>query len=247
MRIAVGCPIRNRAWVVEEWIEHVRTAFYLAGEKPYWVFAIGLGPNGKDDGTQKLVTDLYKSGSGMWTEINEPEIPKERTWNGERYQQMADYRNRLLDVVRNTQADYFLSLDSDILIHPTGLMCLLETIRNLHTIAGQEVLYDAVGGKTFLSENSSHITSWGNLGPNGGGLRRQDSNGVFPCECIMAIKLMAPTAYNIPYETHRLGEDIGWSLNCNKAGLHLGWDGRVANKHIMKPSDLRRVDQRVGW
>ena len=247
MRIAVGCPIRNRAWIFPQWAEHVRSAFGVVGLKPYWVFAIGVGPSGKDDGTQKMVTDLYKREPGMWCEISEPEIPSVRVnWTRERLAHMADYRNALLGVVRAAQPDFFLSVDSDILLHPCALKTLLDTIEKEHMIAGGLQKFDAVGGKTFLSEASRHLTSWANLNPQGG-LARQDSNGVFRCEVLMALKLMTPAAYNIDYDFHQHGEDIGWSKNCAKAGLTLGWDGRITSKHCMYPEQLEKPDPRVGW
>lgn len=253
MKIAVGCPIRNRAWIFEEWVEHVRIAFDLAGVKPFWVFAIGVGPSGKDDGTRQIVTDLYRNEPGIWTEIAEPIIPNEdqfncqhEQWNGGRYEQMAEYRNRLLGLAQAISPDYFLSLDSDILLHPSALLCMLDTIQHKHRIKGTDVLFDAVGGKAFLSEGSEHITTYGTLAYNGG-IRRVNSDAVFPTQILMAIKLMSPAAYHIPYEANQFGEDIGWSLNCEKAGLNLGWDGRVCSKHIMNREQLSKVDRRVGW
>lgn len=244
MKVAVGCPIRNRAWIFEEWVEHVRIAFDLAGLKPFWAFAIGVDPSGKDDGTRRLVTEIFRNEGGIWCEENEPNIPIHRIWNGDRYQQMANCRNRLLGLIKGTSPDYFLSLDSDILLHPTALMCLLETIKRDHVIQGVEKQFAAVGGKAFLSEQSADITTYANLGA---GLQRVNSEGVFPVQVIMAIKLMSPAAYNIPYVTHQFGEDIGWSLNCQKADLHLGWDGRVTSKHIMNPNNIDKIDTRVGW
>lgn len=253
MRVAVGCPVRNRAWILPDYIEHVRAAFFLAGLEPYWVFNIGSGPNGMDDGTRHIVTDLYKEGQGVWTESTEPDIPKERAWNYERYEQMAAYRNQLLSLVRYSKADYFLSLDSDILIHPSALVCLLDTIQNSRPQSAES--YGAVGGKAYLSERSADITTFGEIhaSGSGSGIRRRDSDGVFQTQILMAIKLMSPAAYNIDYTAHALGEDIGWSLACAKAGVVLGWDGRVCSKHIMKQyndrgeSLIELVDQRVGW
>lgn len=247
MRVAVGCPVRNRAWIFPHWVEHVRTAFDVVGLKPHWIFAIGIGPTGHDDGTHKMATDLYKTDPGIWCDINEPETKTTReNWTDERLSQMADYRNRLLEMVRVDQPDLFLSVDSDILLHPCALMTLLDTISKEHMVAGALTEYAAVGGKTFLSEASRHLTTYGTLNSNGG-IRRQDSDGVFSTEILMALKLMSPAAYNIPYSYHRSGEDIGWSLNCKAAGLTLGWDGRITSKHCMRPEHLERVDRRVGW
>jgi hypothetical protein len=206
--------------------------------KPTWVFAIGLGPGGQDDGTQKLVTDLYKEEWGMWTEMSEPDRGDKREWNQDRYERMSDYRNALLGLVRAIKPDYFLSVDSDILMHPMTIMSLMDAVEN-HG-------FDAAGGRTYLSPTSRHITTWANLTPQGG-LKRQDSDGTFQCDAIMALKLMTPAAYNVDYVGHRNGEDIGWSLNCQKAGVKLGFDGRVISKHIMQPEHLQRVDRRVGW
>lgn len=223
-------------------MEHVRVAFELAGLKPYWTFAIGVGPNGEDDGTRHIVTELFRNEPGIWTEITEPPIPEHRTWHEERYQQLADYRNRLLGLIQGVRPDYFLSLDSDMLLHPAALLCMLDMIENHHPVQGD---YAAIGGKAYLSESGTNFPTYATL--NNAGLIRSESSGTFPVEILMAIKLMSPAAYNIPYKSHMFGEDIGWSLNCKEAGLVLGWDGRVTSKHVMRKDLLDKVDERVGW
>lgn len=247
MRVAVGCPIRNRAWILPEWIEHVRTAFAVAGLEPYWIFALGVGPEGRDDGTGLIVSKLVEEENGLCSAFSEPDAPVTRTnWTRERYEAMVVYRNRLLSLVRTANPDYFLSLDSDILLHPSGLINLLDTAQRTHNVRGTQKRFDAVGGKAILSEGSKHMVTYGNLHPQGG-IRRQDSDGVFRTQILMAVKLMTPAAYNVDYEFHRHGEDVGWSLACARAGLTLGWDGRVISKHVMRPEHLEKVDPRVGW
>lgn len=239
MKIVVGCPIRNRAWIFPEWLEHVRIAFDVAGVTPTWVFNIGLNRAGQDDGTQRMATELFREENGMWTETYEPDHPVERTqWTGERYHHMVVYRNQLLSLVQAMTPDYFFSVDSDILLHPGALAVLLDSIDRRG--------FDAVGGKTYLSTGSKHITTYANHAPSGG-LQRQDQMGTFPVQIIMAIKLMNPAAYQIPYAYDKFGEDIGWSDNARNAGLKLGWDGRLCSKHIMYPEQLDKVDRRVGW
>lgn len=221
VRVAVGCPIRERAWIFPQWVDHVRAAFANAGVDPYWMFVVGVGPEG-DDGTRNLVDDLCREG-GTFRVTAEPPIRPERYWDGDRYQQMAGYRNRLLGMVRAHQPDYFLSLDSDILIHPEGLVTLLDSVQQ----------FNAVGGKAYLSTTSPHITTYAHMTANGW-LARQDADDVFAVDVLMAMKLMTPAAYNVDYSAHMFGEDIGWSNNCRAAGLRLGWDGRVTNRHVME-------------
>jgi hypothetical protein len=81
----------------------------------------------------------------------------------------------------------------------------------------------------------------------GGGLIRVDGRGCHKADVIMAVKLMSPAAYNVDYEVHRQGEDIGWSIAARKKGVKLGWDGRTVSKHLMTKDALDKIDKRVGF
>ena len=63
----------------------------------------------------------------------------------------------------------------------------------------------------------------------------------------MAIKMMSPKAYNIDYESHIHGEDLGWSKAVKNAGGQMLWDGQVASKHVMNMKMFDVVDKRVGY
>lgn len=249
LKIAVGCPVRSRAWIFPQWVDHVRAAFDFVDLTPYWVFNIGIEPH-EDDGTFKLATDLMKEDGGMWCETIEESpylAPGKRRWGDDGYHRMVGARNRLLELVRAAQPDYFLSADSDILLHPLTLLNLLADLENGLFPEGLRVFPGAVGGKAYLSPSTSQpCPTYGNL--LGSGLvNRQDSDGLFLVDAIMALKLMGPDAYNIDYEFAVNGEDIGWSMACRRAGIKLAWDGRVASKHVMTPEQLETVDKRIGW
>lgn len=236
MKVVVGCPIKNRAWIFPDWLDNVRLAFDIVGEKPTFAFVVGLEEDGTDDGTLDLVTEAFDEMGGVLHLEKEPSIPDQRVpWTVDRYQNIVDYRNTLLNIVRNMGADLFFSVDSDILLHPAALAVLLDSIKQ----------FDAVSGKCYLGQNKN-IVSYAMHHPNGG-LRRQDQDGVFGVDVIMALKLMTPAAYSVDYSFSRWGEDIGWSDNCRNAGLKLGFDGRVTSKHIMFREKLGEVDPKVGW
>jgi hypothetical protein len=135
------------------------------------------------------------------------------------------------------EPELFLSADTDILIHPESLFYMLESIQK----------FDAVGGKLYMTARGRFHPSCAKLGREGQLIRSKDPKGVFETEVIMALKLMTPKAYNVNYDFHEQGEDVGWSITCRRKGLKLGFDGRVANKHIMDPSMLDRMDDRVGY
>lgn len=231
MKLLIGCPVKDRAWILPTWFHYARSACDEIGVDPHFVFVYGTS----EDNTRDLLqgphsTIIYND------EVAEGYLP--HVWNDiERYQYMAAIRNQLLDMVRMSEADYFLSLDSDVLIAPGTLTNLFETIEKC----------DAVGGKLYMDPRGYFNPSYGNINNVNGGIHREDAEGVFRVDVIMAMKLMNPKAYNVDYVAHFQGEDVGWSLNAHYEGVKIKWDGRIASKHVMIPEMLARVDKRVGY
>lgn len=235
--VAIGCPIRDRAWIIPSWFDYVAAALRNeAGIIPQFFF---VGDVTTDD-TFKAIDQacLHHSFSRAVIGIDEEYAPYKRVWDLSRYAHMVTLRNLLLRAVRAWEPDYFWSLDSDILAHPDALSTLLNDLDNTD--------FDAVGGKTYMSERGRACPSYGMLSPLGG-LRRPDSAGCFEVDVIMAVKVMTPAAYAVDYELHRQGEDIGWSIAARAAGLSLGWDGGVCSKHVMDRKHLNRFDDRAGF
>lgn len=180
--------------------------------------------------------------------VREPDPYVERQWNSEaRLRHMVVLRNRLLDCARGLQPDAFVSVDSDVLLHPSALAELLEGIGR----------FDAVGGGTFMDAPprfpsrfpvGHHYPSCGWVTGHGGLIRRPiEHQGVIPVGVIMAVKAMAPAAYAVDYEYNPHGEDVGWSVACARAGVCLGWDNRHPSKHVMRSEALDVVDERCGF
>lgn len=246
--ILIGGPVSRREWIIEHYIRAVEHSVNKQRLNHAFIF---LGDVANDPtfglihsmcvGTHKcFLLDVGK----------ETPVAYPHAWTHDDYHRMVALRNRLLQEVRRLQPDYFLSLDSDILLAEPTIGQLLETVER----------YDAVGGKCYMTQPrkdpypegalevvaGTHAPSYGKLLLNGN-MRRFNSEAVFDVDILMAIKLMTPKAYNIDYKWDHRGEDLGWSENCRKAGLKLGWDGRTANKHVWEPRYLDLVDQRVGF
>lgn len=229
MRLLVGCPVAHRDWVLPKWFDHVEAACEVAGVEPEFVFVCDrrdpswaciemLAP------MATMVSCITKRGND------------DRRWNSKRYLEMAALRNDLLRAARDAQAEMFLSLDSDILLHPAQIAMMLESLER----------FDAVGGRCYMTKQGVKFPSYAQLGRSGG-LLRPDRVGVFEVDVIMAIKLMGKAAMYVHYQVDPQGEDIGWSKACHEYGLKLGWDGRVAAKHVMAPHMLDTFDTRVGF
>lgn len=198
---------------------------------------IFVGDPTRDEATFEIIA---RRAPGAYVAAVEDVRPLDRRqWEYRRYRRMVGLRNVLLRGVRHLQPKAFLSLDSDILLHPA----IMPELWGLLSPNGP---YDAVGGKVYLSERGVKTPNWGKIG-RGGMLRRSDVFGVITVDVLMALKLMTPRAYNIDYCTRTHGEDQGWSIAARQAGLSLGFSGRLTSKHIWSPHYLDLVDERVGW
>lgn len=232
VKIIVGCPVSNRAWILDRYREHVSRA--LDGQDFSFLFVVGE----KDEETLALLSDWDD------TELiisDEPDRSDVRDWNRTRYEEMSILRNSLLKRVRELRPALFLSLDSDILLHEDAFKSALGVMLQYEV--------DVVGMKVYLMPSGTDVPNYGRWTQRfkREGYMRPDRDSVTRADILMAAKLMNQKAYNINYASHIYGEDLGWSKNANDAGVGMMWDGTVANKHIMLPELLDAVDNRIGW
>lgn len=218
------------------WFEYVEEAFKLNGLKTEYVFALDQG----DEETLACIdahVDLYDSSYSV-SFLPNATNPGIRNWHQpSRLKQMSDLRNQLLGSVRKADPDYFLSLDSDILINPLSLKTCLNELE-----AGR---FDAMASKVFLSKGGGIINAANYTRMKG--IMRVDVPYVTRVDVIMAYKLMNRRAYSVDYTFNTLGEDIGWSMECKKNGVSLGYSGEIASKHVMAESELLKIDKRCGY
>jgi hypothetical protein len=230
VELVVGCPVAHRSWILHAWFDAIEVSCTAAGVEPTYAFVVD-----RDD---PCIDILSRRAPQACVElVDRSKGTDARQWNPQRFTYMVEIRNRLLQTVRTLGAQGFLSVDSDILVHPELVSRLLDDL---------DQGYAAVGGKCFMTQTGRQFPSWARLGRSGS-IQRTDSDGFFACDVIMAIKLMTPAAYHVDYEFDLQGEDIGWSKACARQGLRLAWDGRVTSKHVLAPHMLASPDVRVGW
>lgn len=232
--LLVGCPIKNREWCLSEWWFHVEKSAGLL--EPAYLFVCDPDEQPLYDLIHELA-ETYKS--KLFIVAVDDAVEYTRNWNHERYHEMVWLRNCLLDAVREIGPDLFLSLDSDILLHPDAIGSMVSKMG--------EKGFDAIGGKCFLEPSGLHSPNYGMMKRNKDSFTRTNAEGLIAVDILMAIKLMSSNAYSIDYTWNKSGEDIGWSLECKAAGLKLGWDGTVVNKHLMSREALNKVDVRAGF
>lgn len=232
MSLLIGCPVADRSWILPTWYEYVKRSCEYAGTDFNLVFMTSKD----DDVTRKLVQSFDET--VLELSDDEDAQPQDHRWDDTRYHRMVALRNGLLAGVRRLAPDFFLSLDSDILIHEELVSNLIETLTTRDCVA--------VGGKTFMTTSDNATASYAVFRSNGN-WDRHDTVSVHTVDAIMAIKLMSPEAYNVDYVYDRQGEDLGWSKSVTASGESLWFDGRVGCKHVMIREQLEKLDARVGF
>lgn len=231
-KLIVGCPTALRSWILPTWKKYIDEAV-PEGVDASFVFAV---PESDTETLEML-------GSWEHTQIvptEEVKLVDEREWADlKSYDKMVTLRNSLLHYVRMHSPDYYLSIDSDILLNKDALTRMLDLCKT-----GA----DAASSMTFLDVRDPHCTnaaSWKDQTRSG--FRRHDSYGQYEVDVIMAIKLMGPLAYSTDYKFDRFGEDFGWSSNLKDMGGKVLFDATTRSKHVMKPKYLDLIDERVGY
>lgn len=236
MKLLVACPVRDRAWILPLWHSHLLDALPSGVELECLFLA------GTDDAETLAVVreigdviEVEESGPGV-SFLGVEFGAKNRQWDIPKFDHMVTIRNRLMEEAVKRSPDRYLSLDSDILLHPEALTNLIESSSS----------YDLVGGKAYMGPGvaSPSAANMRYLS----GMTRITSAGPCRVDVIMAIKLMNPAAFGkASYVTHRQGEDIGFCLDAKRKGLTIGYDGRVCSKHIMTREALHQYDKRCGF
>ena len=230
MKLAVGCPVRDRNWILPKWKEHVENAL-PEGWDLIFIFVVS-----KEDHESIKLLDSWDNSNVVL--VDEKYSSYSRYWNSARYNEMVFLRNSLLKAVRYHEPDLFLSLDSDILLHKDAIANMYETLMS------EDDNLIAVGGLTWLDPTDERVTNAAMLRSDLNGFRRVPDRGQFFVDVIMAIKLMSPIAYSIEYKYDSQGEDIGWSRAVKEAGYKLKFDSRLGNRHVWNQDWINIEDKR---
>lgn len=141
--VMVGCPIFNRAWVLPKWLDS------LAQQTPHADIALSFCHTEGNDGTERIIAaeklrdrfryvDVYNWKGGTegvthdWTDLG-------------KLNTIAAKRNKLLELARHSDAEFYLSLDSDVMVPDGGLKTLLDTLQvsAAHAVCPKVWIWDA--------------------------------------------------------------------------------------------------------
>jgi hypothetical protein len=231
--IVFGCPVANRSWVISEWWDAITKQTMDSRWKAAFVYSTS------EDETLGKLQQMQD-----WHDVHIMDVgvsprtlleQQAHRWDvaAGHIEKMAEWRNMLLDYCIEQDADWFFSVDSDVIL-PSF------TFERL-----QKRFVDGVGAAAPLVNMAGHLDAgsfawnymyWNDTAP-GSAYR----SGVpmpeqpFRVDVIMAAMLIHRSAFHIKWAPHDQGEDLGWSLSATEQGVKLLIDPTIVCNHYMRP------------
>lgn len=216
MNLLVGMPVCERAWILPDWFAALESQGV-----DYEVVCV-LSPS--QDDTERIlkeheVTILWDERPGRPMQ----EIDLHAWGKPDQYEYMASMRNRLVETAIDRGADYFFSLDSDIILPPDGLKRLLR-----FASSHPGVVAPAVNMTT--NNRALNVMQW-----VGGDLanRTQRHPPTGQADVVMAAMLLDQQGMQCRWQSHSQGEDVGFSLDAASKQVPLWWVSDLKCEHWM--------------
>ena len=117
MKVAIGCPVRNRAWVLPDYLSALEKEETDWADKEY-IFL----PNDCTDNTEDILkgfADKHKNTIIESLTTHNPANEKRGQYGANQYAHPAYIRNKFVELfLTKTDAEFLLSVDSDIIVPP---------------------------------------------------------------------------------------------------------------------------------
>jgi hypothetical protein len=224
--IVIGCPIRDRAWILPEYLKAISNIEYQ--NKSFLFFE-----NDSSDETKNILIDFTKENVNalLYSTITKlvgynRDMPYEN-----KYSHMASIRNLFIGLFLETNADYLFSVDSDVIVSKNVLDKLI-VFANDRTIVSVGICnvpgkrLDGITSGNFMVEENNKIVH-----PN-----KYPLSGLMNV-CVTGAVYLIPRralAYDgIRYTAHSQGEDVGFCLSAKEKGYEIKTCFDIACDHRM--------------
>ncbi len=224
--VAIGCPVRNRAWVLPEYIAALDVIEYGPTQ------GIFLVDNSEDE-TDQILRDFAAGGRAVTVSVAPADdAPGHRRGEYGRngYAHLANVRNLFLEMFLATDADYLLSVDSDVIVPPDILRHLLP-LADDRTVVGAAISNIAgrpLDGRTcgnFLVSQDGLLVHPPTYPLSG--VLEVDVAGA----CCLIPRLVLEAG--VRYGPHRQGEDIPFCAAAKERGCRILVTFDVRPEHRM--------------
>ncbi len=222
-KVMIGCPVRNRAWILPEYLRCLEEIDYPDAKKSY-CFII----NDCVDETEQILEKFSKKWSGAVRLVVANSKIRGYRRGQYSFQRLAHLRNLLLTQFLQSDCDHLFSIDSDILATANSLPDLINNdcdivsclVCNGHQV-GDSSLYNVL-----LKDHQDHYSYMQNI----------PRDRLFRVDCTGAaylIKRQVISQHGIRYSAFYGAEDIGFCEQATQQGLKIYCDGRLECPHVM--------------
>jgi hypothetical protein len=226
MRVAIGSIVRNRAWVLPDYLSALQS-MQMIPERGYLFIE-----NDSEDETQSILSNfadneeafarvaLVKTGVQSWDHHQYD------------YANLASLRNRLLEWFLTTGADFLMSVDSDVIVQPDTFEKLCETYQSTGGIVGASIcnvpgaeLDGHTPGNFMILENGAyrHPTVY-------------PMSGAYEVDLTGAVYLIPRWVIEqgARYDDNSQGEDVPFCASAKELGcpIHMNMDAQCEHRMV---------------
>ena len=227
MRLAITCPVYSREWILPRWYKCI----LAQGFDPKNIDLI-FGITDGEDGTREVIAK-YEHYFNDTTIIDCNDLEPFGDRNPQRFYPLAEIRNRIIDLLKDRDYDYWWSYDTDILVPDDCLKTLITDLQSddVDIVAPWVALVPSgdipnCAHRRQLSDQFWRRKPYSQYYPKG---------SLYPMDTVFAIFAAKPWIYEtFRYGWHQGGEDYYWGNQVIDGGVKSWVDGRIIGDHIYK-------------
>lgn len=210
MIVAIGCPIEDRAWIVDRYLQSLEELTVPPGWEKVYVFVLG---DSVRDRTPDAIIQFLKKNDGALAYLKRDTKLTYIDRKKARYdfEYLARARNVLAALAfRGMEADKLFSIDSDILVEPSALCKLLDSDFPVSAAPVRNSTNpDVMNFMMFKEQNEDKDLRFTRKG-----LKLPSATQPFVVDLTGACVLIDKEAKDIEYSDYCGGEDTGFAVNC---------------------------------
>ena len=220
----IGCPLYEREWSLPRWFTCLYSQGIDMGEVKL-VFALTDG----EDKTRDVLEEHRENFKDIII-IECNDLPAYRDRDQKRFFPLVTLRNKIIEILRVEQPDFYFSYDSDIIIPDETIRTLIED--NKQIVSPYVDLVPPAGIPNCATRRPNNSTGFRRYKPYEtfypiGQLYRVDT--------VFAVFIMKKEVYmNCDYYWHPGGEDYGWALEIMSKGYESWMDSRLVCTHLYR-------------
>lgn len=221
----VGCPVRNRAWILPRYLECLLNLEH-PGQELEFCFII----NDCDDETPEILEQFVEQETGRVKLIYKNLGRTDRHIRGAySFARLAILRNCLIEAFLDSKCAYLFSVDSDILVPSDTLRRLIDDN------------CDIISAPVCNGHELGDMSIYNVLARNSNGylvhIRDFPRDRIFPVDCTGAAYLLKRRVLEDPsirYSSQMGAEDIGFCRAALDREFKIYCDGRLECVHTMR-------------